>query len=107
MRYIGNTKYLQAIADAIRERGASITRTLSSISITRNPTKTTYTAGEKINYDGLIVTATYSDSSTGLVKNLCTINPVEGSVINSDTTVTVSYKFDGITKTATFSLEVV
>ena len=39
-------------------------KTLSSISVSTAPTKTTYTAGEYFNPTGLVITRTYSDSSS-------------------------------------------
>lgn len=43
---------------------ASTQKTLSSISVATTPTKTTYTAGEYFNPTGLIITRTYSDSTS-------------------------------------------
>jgi C4-type Zn-finger protein len=40
------------------------TVTLVSIAITENPAKTTYVKGEELNIAGLVVTGTYSDSTT-------------------------------------------
>ena len=43
---------------------ASSTKTLSSISVSTAPTKTTYTAGEYFDPTGLVITRTYSDSTS-------------------------------------------
>jgi uncharacterized repeat protein (TIGR02543 family) len=43
------------------------TKTLSSIAVTSQPTQKTYGIGEPFNTGGLVVTATYSDSSTAPV----------------------------------------
>lgn len=43
---------------------ASSTKTLSSISVSTSPTKTTYTAGEYFDPTGLAITRTYSDSTS-------------------------------------------
>lgn len=43
---------------------AEDTKTLSSISVATAPTKTTYTAGECFNPTGLVITRTYSDSTS-------------------------------------------
>ena len=40
------------------------TPTLSSIAVKTNPTKTEYTVGDTADYTGLVITLTYSDSST-------------------------------------------
>ena len=37
---------------------------LSGLAVTSNPAKTVYKKGEYISYNGLVVTATYSDEST-------------------------------------------
>ena len=44
--------------------GSSTTKTLSSISVSTAPTKTTYTAGEYFDPTGLVITRTYSDSTS-------------------------------------------
>ena len=44
-------------------------KTLTSIAVTTQPTKTTYTVGENFNPAGMVVTATYSDKSTASVAN--------------------------------------
>ncbi|MCL2307359.1 MAG: bacterial Ig-like domain-containing protein, partial [Proteobacteria bacterium] len=41
--------------------------TLDSIAVTTMPTKTTYTVGENLDLAGLVITATYSNSSTSVV----------------------------------------
>lgn len=74
--------------------------TVSSIAITTPPTKTSYTAGEVFLPAGMVVTASYSDSTTGTVTTY-TYSPT-AALTTSDTTVTVS--FGG--KTATQSITV-
>ena len=44
--------------------GSSTVKTLSSISVSTAPTKTTYTAGECFDPTGLVITRTYSDSTS-------------------------------------------
>ena len=44
--------------------GSSSSKTLSSISVATAPTKTTYTAGEYFDPTGLVITRTYSDSTS-------------------------------------------
>jgi len=46
---------------------AAATKTLSSIAVSGTPTKTTYNDGEALDPAGLVVTGTYSDSSTGTI----------------------------------------
>ena len=64
--------------------------TLSGIDITA-PTKTSYHAGEIIDYSGATVTATYSDGSTENVTSSAVFSPAAGTTISDDVNVTVSY----------------
>ena len=82
----------------------SATKTLSSIAITTPPTKSTYTAGESFDKTGMVVTATYSDSSTAEVTSY-TVTP-SGALATTDTSVTVSYTEGDVTKTATQNITV-
>ncbi|MFA6937712.1 MAG: bacterial Ig-like domain-containing protein, partial [Treponema sp.] len=43
--------------------------TLSSISVDASSATTTYTVGDTFSSDGVVVTATYSDSTTGTIAN--------------------------------------
>lgn len=74
------------------------TKTLSSIEITKAPTKTTYYAGEKFDKTGMKVIAKYSDGTSKEVTNY-TYAP-NGALKTSDAKVTVSYTENGVTKTA-------
>ena len=74
--------------------------TLSSIAITKTPTKTTYTIGESYDGTGLVVTATYSDKSTKAITNYT----VSGFSSAKAGTITMSVSFEG--KTTTFKLTV-
>ena len=78
---------------------------LSSIAITTSPTKTTYYEGETFNADGMVVTATFDDSSEEDVTASCTFTP-DGALTTSDTEVTVSYTRNSVTKTATQAITV-
>lgn len=79
-------------------------RTLSSIAITTNPTKTVYHAGEYFDPAGMVVTATYTDSTTSTVINY-TYSPTT-ALTTSTTGVTVSYSYNGVTATAQVSITV-
>ena len=85
-------------------KNKSVTKTLSSIAITTPPTKTTYTAGQSFNKAGMVVTATYSDSTTAPVTTY-TVTP-SGALKTTDTSVTISYTEGGVTKTATQAITV-
>lgn len=72
-------------------------RTLVSISITTPPSKTTYEAGDAFDRTGMVVTATYDDNSTSIVKNY-SVSPVILS--KDDTYVTITYREMGVSATA-------
>lgn len=74
--------------------------TLSSIAITKAPTKTTYTVGEGFDSTGLIVTATYSDKSTKTITNYS----ISGFTTTKAATITVTVTYEK--KTATFNVTV-
>jgi hypothetical protein len=80
---------------------------LASIAITAQPTKTAYTAGEKLNLAGLIVTARYSGGAETAVTEYTT-EPADGAALNTQGSVpvTVRYTENGVTKTAEFSVTV-
>jgi len=79
--------------------------TLSLISISALPTKTTYSLGEMLNTTGLTLTAKYSDNSTKALSSGFSCSP---SILNSvgTQTITVSYSEGGIVKTASFTVTV-
>lgn len=82
-----------------------VTKTLQSIAITSAPTKTTYTVGEKFNSAGMKILATYSDGSKSYVTGDCTYSP-SGKLTKNDTTITISYTENGVTKTAKQSIKI-
>ena len=77
---------------------------LKSIEITTPPSTTAYTAGQRFDPAGMVVTATYSNNSTAEVKGY-TPSP-SGALATTDTSVTISYTEDGVTKTATQAITV-
>ena len=81
-------------------------KTLSSIAITTAPTTTTYTAGESFSATGMVVTATYSDSTTAVLNAGSYTYAPNGALTTGDTTITVSYTEGGVTKTATQAITV-
>ena len=82
----------------------SASKTLSSIAVTTAPTKTTYTAGENFDPTGMVVTATYSDSSTAAVTGYTV---TDGTALTAGkTSVTISYTEGGVTKTTTQAITV-
>jgi hypothetical protein len=77
--------------------------TLSSIAVTTQPTKTTYTVGETLDLTGMVVTGTYSDSSTAVVTGYTT-SPASGDTLSTVGTQTVTVTYNS--KTTTFTVTV-
>lgn len=72
-------------------------RTLVSITVTTPPSKTVYEAGDAFDRTGMVITATYDDNSTSIVKNY-SVSPVILS--KDDTYVTITYREMGVSATA-------
>lgn len=64
--------------------------TLTDISVKTAPNKTSYKEGEKFDPTGLVLTATYSDGTTGDITTGYTYSPTE-ALKSTDTTVTITY----------------
>ena len=79
-------------------------KTLDSIAVTTAPTKTTYTAGENFDPAGMVVTATYNDSSTAAVTGYTVTDG--NSLTAGKTSVTISYTEGGVAKTCTQAITV-
>ena len=77
---------------------------LSQIKITKKPTKTDYTVGEKFDKTGMEITAIYSDGTSKVIDNY-TYSP-EGELKETDQIITITYKEGEITKTATQAITV-
>lgn len=80
------------------------TKTLTDISITGTANKLVYNAGESFETAGLTVTATYT-SSTGTSKENVTskVSVSPNPLTKGTTSVTLSYMYAGVTKTAIYS----
>ena len=79
-------------------------KTLSSISITKAPNKTSYTSGENFDKTGMIVKAKYSDGTEKEITGY-SYSPTSALTTNNNT-ITVSYTEGGVTKTANQSITV-
>ena len=88
----------------VKEKSPVAQKTLESIKITTPPTKTVYTEGEKFNPEGMKVIATYSDETTEEVTDY--IYTPTKELTTGDTTITVSYTENEITKLATQAITV-
>ena len=76
---------------------------LTDLQITTAPIRTSYRAEEKISYEGLVVTASYSNGDTRIVTNDCLITPASGKAFdpNTDTIVEIRYGNASCTLTLT------
>lgn len=77
---------------------------VASIAVTTAPTKTSYSAGESFDATGMVITATYEDTTTKVVTGY-TVTP-SGALATTDTEVVISYTEGGATKTATQAITV-
>ncbi|MFL0248746.1 bacterial Ig-like domain-containing protein [Candidatus Clostridium stratigraminis] len=84
------------VADAVE-------KTLSSITVTTQPTKVQYVVGQSLDLTGLVVTGTYNDGTTSPVT--ITSANISGFDSNTAGAKTVTVTVDG--KTATFNVTVV
>ncbi len=78
--------------------------TLESISVDESGAKTEFTIGETFISEGIVVTANYSDFTHAIVSPTNISSPDMSSV--GTKTVTVSYTEGGVTKTASYEIEV-
>ena len=79
-------------------------KTLTGISVTTAPTKTTYTAGENFDPAGMVVTAAYSGAESATITGYTV---TDGTALAAGTTlVTISYTENGVTKTTTQAITV-
>ncbi len=87
--------------------GISVTTrpTLSKIEVTQDPSKMVYKQFESFDKAGMEVTASYSNSTTEVVTNY-TVSPETFEVIGASIPVTISYTFNGDTKSTTLYVEV-
>lgn len=80
-------------------------KTITGISITKAPTKTTYSEGEDFDKTGMEVIATYNDGTSKEITDYLIID--ENSLTAGKTNVTISYTEGNITKTVEQSITVV
>lgn len=80
--------------------------TLTSISITTPPSTTAYHYGDTFSPYGMVVTAYYDDNTSEVLDSTDYTYSPSGALTSSDTAITVSYTYNGVTKTATQSITV-
>ena len=79
---------------------------LESIEITTPPSKVSYQYGETFNTNGMVVMASYDDGTTDIVEPGEYSYSPSGPLTSNDTTITVSYTYNGTTKTDTQTITV-
>lgn len=102
----GNVTYSQQVS--IPEVGTIISldwKIPASIAVTNPPLKTTYLAGEYFQSNGMQITATYADGTTGIV-NGWTYTPTTALTVGQNT-ITVSYAKLGYTFSTTYNVTAV
>lgn len=83
---------------------ATATKYLVSIAVTTAPTKVEYDEGDNFDKTGMVVKATYTDNSTATITTY-TVSPSTDLAV-TDTSVTITYSENGITKTTTQAITV-
>lgn len=77
---------------------------LKSIQVTTPPTKTEYDAGQNFDATGMVVTATYSNNDSEVVTGYTIVDG--NSLTVGQTTITVRYAEDGVSKDAALQITV-
>ena len=91
IEYSGSTAK-RCIDDVILISSPSVSKTLTSLTISGKPNKTNYAVGEEFDPTGLVVTGTYEDNTTAPITDgiTWTKNPETMSLGNTSCTVTAS-----------------
>ena len=82
----------------------TVAKVLDRIAVTTPPNRTSYFSGEQFSTAGMVVTAYYTDGSSGAVTGY-TYSPT-GALAAGNTTITVSYTEGDVTKTTTQAIKV-
>ena len=82
----------------------TVAKVLDRIAVTTPPNRTSYFSGEQFSTAGMVVTAYYTDGSSGAVTGYA-YSPA-GALAAGNTTITVSYTEGGVTKTTTQAITV-
>lgn len=88
-------------------QSVSVDRVLSSIAISTTPTKKNYYKGEALDLTGMVVTATYTSGASASITGFSSV-PANGAALSvlGNTTITINYTENGVTKSATTSVTV-
>lgn len=79
--------------------------TLTGISVDASGATTSFVEGSTFSYEGIVVTASYSDCASRTVTPT-SVTPPDMSVVGTGKTVTVSYTEGEVTKTATYTIDI-
>lgn len=88
------------------EPAATETKTVSSVAVTAQPTKTAYLTGETFDPSGAKITVTYSDETTAVADVTAAMCSAVDMTTAGEKTVTVTYTEGEVSKTATFKVTV-
>ncbi len=97
-------RYTEGGVTKTAEQAITVLHRLQSITVTTNPTTTSYTYGQSFSASGMVVKATYSDGATANVTGY-SYSPSSFSSIGSQS-VTIRYTENGYSATTTVSVSV-
>ena len=100
----GVTKSTTQDITVTKQGSSGSTSTLSNIRITTQPTKTTYTEGDRFDTSGMVIVANYADGTSKTITNY-TVTP-SGDLTPSNKTITITYTENGTTKSITQNITV-
>jgi len=99
-----NVSYTEDGVTCNAAQSISVTNPLTKIAVTKAPTTTTYNEGAAFSKSGMVVTAYYANGATKTISDYTITN---GSKLASgQSSVTISYTEDGVTKTCTQKITV-
>lgn len=77
---------------------------IKSIAITTNPTKMIYEVSDPIDYNGIAVTAAFTDDTTEIVTDECIFNPLNGTTVWEIGTVSSTITYGNFSANLTFTV---
>ena len=101
----GSTGQIRLTAISVSYHSTASAKVLSSISLDIENVQTEFTEGDTFDYNGLLVTAYYTNDTSAPVIPTSVSTPDMSTV--GTKTVTVTYTESGVTRTATYQIEVV
>ena len=97
-----NISYAEGADSETATQSITVTKELTGIAWTTEPTKTEYTVGDKLDLTGAVITASFNDGSTSAVTSSATFSPADESTLSDEgeVEITATYSTGGVTKTA-------